>query len=107
MNDGPMTCDELVKRLAAGMFGDPAETVVAIRLSEHGAGPTPAAFAVDAQCGFDWDMGRFIVYPDRELVSWDYLERHVPGIREQVESAIHRESQRALKRIMGEDYGAD
>ena len=72
---------------------------VVIKLAERGVAMTPAAYIEAAYNGFDWDEGRCILIPDKELVSWEYLEKFIPDIREQLQAAIDASNAKILAEL--------
>ena len=40
---------------------------VVIRIRESWVGPTPSAEIKRIDCGFDWDKGKLLILPDRDL----------------------------------------
>lgn len=101
-DDNAMSCTQLAERLQGPLMRDGESTVVVVMLDEYGIGPHPAAFVTGAYQGIDWDMGRMLLATDKRLVSWEYIERYVPDIRQQVEDAIHERNMAALNRITEE-----
>ena len=53
----------------------------------------------EAYGGFDWEAGSFILQPEKPLVSWEYLEKYHPGIREEIEQDRKRYVSRPIRCI--------
>lgn len=64
-----------------------------IYLKQPSVGPSASAGIECIGAGIDWDKGTWFIYPDRQLVSWEYLEKMIPDIYEQIEAR----KKRALK----------
>ena len=79
-----MQRSELVSLIGSGLFANP-EDDISIRLDQLSAGPVAMAKVAQAYDGFDWEQGHFILVPETPLVSWEYLERIHPGIKEMIE----------------------
>lgn len=48
---------------------------VVISLSEPSMGPIATSNIMEAHLGFDWDAGTFIIYPEKKLMSKEYINK--------------------------------
>ena len=93
-----MDIKTLRDRMGSGLFGSDGD-LVRIRLDQPSVGPVAMMDIEEAYGGFDWEAGSFILQPEKPLVSWEYLEKYHPGIREEIEQDRKRYVSRPIRCI--------
>ena len=101
-----MDIKTLRDRMGSGLFGSDAD-LVRIRLDQPSVGPVAMMDIGEAYAGFDWEDGSFILLPEKALVSWEYLEKYHPGIRDEIERDRKRYASRPIRCIFAgsRDFG--
>lgn len=90
-----MKDDELVEKLINHPYFGKYE--MRVRLTQPSVAVN-ASVGIDCiYSGIDWDNGMMFLMPDKPLVSWEYIEKYVPDIKEQIEAEKHRR----MKEVMG------
>lgn len=49
--------------------------------------------------GIDWDAGTMFFIPETPLVSWEYIEKYVPDIHEQIREEKHKRMSKDYKEV--------
>lgn len=92
-----MTNYKLADRLICNPVMGRRDYEVVVRLNQGSVGRTAASVVSDAFHGIDWDDGRILLMTSEQLVSWDYLERYIPDIREQIQKIKHERDMQAWR----------
>ena len=95
---------QLNEYLGTGLFHDETDEI-SIRLDQPSIGRIALSGVESVFDGFDWEAGHVIITPSEPLVSWKYLEKYHPGIREMIEQDRKRYNTRSRRVIVAGSRG--